>query len=93
MRWGARSWARWRCRRTRATATPMCTCAGEGAAQPRLALTCSGAHGAVWWFADGDLLGQAPADQPCWWLAPGGRHDLRVVDASGRAASVHIKVR
>ncbi|MBA3939385.1 MAG: penicillin-binding protein 1C, partial [Planctomycetes bacterium] len=66
---------------------------GEGAAQPRLALTCSGAHGAVWWFADGDLLGQAPADQPCWWLAPGGRHDLRVVDASGRAASVRILVR
>ncbi len=67
--------------------------ADEGAAVPRLALTCSGASGAVWWFADGDLLGQAPADQPCWWLAPGGRHALRVVDASGRAASVRIQVR
>ena len=50
------------------------------------------AAGGVWWFVDGSPVGTA-ADGPVWWDATAGGHEVRVVDAAGHAAVVHVTVR
>jgi len=47
----------------------------------------------LWWFVGGRLVGAASADMPVMWSPAPGRHEVRVVDASGRAGTVRISVR
>lgn len=46
----------------------------------------------LYWFLDSRLLGQVPAGETLFWPGEAGRHEVRVVDDHGRAASVAITV-
>ncbi len=45
------------------------------------------------WFVDGALHVQARADRRVWWTPSPGRHEVTVVDGSGRRATVIVEVR
>jgi penicillin-binding protein 1C len=45
------------------------------------------------WFVDGELLGQAPADERVWWTPETGRHEILVADARGRSTRRWLEVR
>jgi penicillin-binding protein 1C len=46
----------------------------------------------LWWFVDGRFVGRSAGDSPLWWPPSPGVHEVRVVDADGRAASANLKV-
>ena len=48
---------------------------------------------AFWWFVDGRYIGQGGEDTPLWWSPSPGPHEVRVVDATGHAASAQVAVR
>jgi penicillin-binding protein 1C len=52
-----------------------------------------GAGDRRWWFANGELVGVARAGERVTWRPGKGAFALRVVDAAGTAASVHVRVR
>jgi membrane carboxypeptidase/penicillin-binding protein PbpC len=47
----------------------------------------------LWWFADGRNVAVASSDEPASWAATPGDHEIRVVDARGRSATAHVRVR
>ncbi|MFI5379969.1 MAG: penicillin-binding protein 1C [Tepidisphaerales bacterium] len=49
--------------------------------------------GNLWWFLDGSPLGQYPVGEPVSWTPSPGAHEVRALDAAGRAASVRFLVR
>jgi penicillin-binding protein 1C len=51
------------------------------------------AAGAVWWFVDGAPVAAAAGDDQVWWEPTAGSHEVRVTDAAGHAAVVHVRVR
>jgi penicillin-binding protein 1C len=60
----------------------------------RLALESrGGSAGRRWWFHDGEPIGESASGQPLWWDPPTGRHQLRVADAVGHAATATVTVR
>ncbi|MFB6373086.1 MAG: hypothetical protein ABEN55_08215 [Bradymonadaceae bacterium] len=45
------------------------------------------------WFVDGEFLGSAESDDRFWWTPEPGRHDIVVMDESGRSDTREIVVR
>jgi penicillin-binding protein 1C len=62
--------------------------------QQRLALraTAAPAEEQIWWFIDGQSIGSCQSSEVLWWDPVAGPHEIRVVNASGRAATAHIEV-
>lgn len=60
---------------------PLRARAGESSVNPTL-----------WWFVDGRYVGRSGGDSPLWWPPAPGRHEVRVVDADGHAASANVQV-
>ncbi len=46
----------------------------------------------LFWFVDGSPVGTSDAGETLWWRPTAGRHEVRVVDAAGRAARATIRV-
>jgi penicillin-binding protein 1C len=63
--------------------------------QQRLALRATAAPVAeqIWWFVDGQSIGSCQSSEVLWWDPVPGSHEIRVVNAAGRAAVAHIEVR
>ncbi len=47
----------------------------------------------LWWFVDGKPAGTTRGDERLFWLPAPGRHEVRVIDAHGHAATSRIRVR
>ena len=61
-----------------------------------IALSSVGGHGGTWWFVDDEPVAKsnaAEAARATWWVPVAGSHEIRIVDAAGHAAKVHIRVR
>ena len=65
---------------------------GEAGDRQRVALRAR-SGGSVWWFVDGAPVGTASAGEPVWWEPTDGGHEVRVADAAGHVAVVHVRVR
>ncbi len=64
--------------------------------QQRFALRARAAStdaGELWWFVDGGCVGSCSSEDRLWWDPVAGSHDIRVVDAEGRASSATVLVR
>lgn len=48
--------------------------------------------GRLWWFLDGEFIGDAPASEPLLWPPATGRHILRCCDADGAFSEVSFEV-
>jgi membrane carboxypeptidase/penicillin-binding protein PbpC len=46
----------------------------------------------LWWFVDGQCIGQSASGQPLWWTPQPGRHEVRATDQSGHSAIVSFVV-
>ena len=51
------------------------------------------AHPRLWWFVDATPAGTCSSSEPLFWRPVPGRHQVKVVDASGRSATVRIVVK
>ena len=63
--------------------------------QQRLALRAraGGADQQVWWFVDDQCIGSCASSEVLWWDPIIGTHEVRVVNADGRAATAHVEIR
>lgn len=59
----------------------------------KLALSFEGGRGAVYWFADGELVGDSGADAPITWTMAAGRHKIAAADEYGAVDEVEITVK
>jgi penicillin-binding protein 1C len=50
-------------------------------------------RGSVYWFIDGNCLGDSPTGEPLWWSPTPGAHQVRAVSESGDSATTDIHVR
>jgi penicillin-binding protein 1C len=66
--------------------------AGIAAERQRFPLRARAA-GALWWFVDGDCVGEVSGDATLWWTPVTGTHEVRVVDRAGHAMAAAVLVR
>jgi penicillin-binding protein 1C len=62
--------------------------------QQRLPLRASGPideH--LWWFVDGECLGESASDRPLWWSPTAGQHEIRAIASTGQVATADIRIR
>jgi penicillin-binding protein 1C len=67
---------------------------GNVASSNRIALKSAGGDGARrFWFANGQLIATADADQTAWWAAQAGTYEIRVIDETGHGATLKARIR
>jgi penicillin-binding protein 1C len=63
------------------------------ASQQRLALRARFAgDGPIWWFVDGQCLGNCESDEILWWQPTPGSHEVRATTRDGKGANTTIRV-
>ena len=65
----------------------------KGAITEKIALSSEGGRGVIYWFADGELIGDSGAGAPLAWTMAAGSHKIAAADEYGAADEIEITVK
>ncbi|MCP4593977.1 MAG: penicillin-binding protein 1C, partial [bacterium] len=66
---------------------------GVPVADQEVPLSADAAGARLSWFVDGEFLGTVDAEERLWWTPSPGRHEILVIDESGRSVGRTLEVR